>query len=427
MSGCDIQFSASMFSVLCTSLLIIKAKLLPLSKFRHSGTAVAGLMGLTSYIYWNMQQAPKRKVGSIDLMLERGSRPNFSKENLVVDRSSEIELIVNNFIRPKPESKLFGVILGPTGTGKTYLTQSVCNRDSREGVLYYHIQEDIYPTGMAKAIGMRLEPNGLFDVLMSYFGIHFTQYYKLDNNDHKAVQQVLALLGERSETFREKHGFMPTFFIDGIDLVAKSDKNVFRKIVNEAKRLANAGSLRIVLVSSEGTIMPLLHNNSSYSRAKTIEILDIDKEKTVQYMVDYEMPEMLAINVFALVGGRLTMLVSCLDTFRQHRNDTEDDLYAKIEHRILSHFGQKPNQGLVSADVEMKKIICEEVLNRGVIDPKILEQMQDADDKKCRMKSTVKTLVDHNVFRYDVDGCITWHSQLSKKLVEDYQRNGYKI
>ena len=220
---------------------------------------------------------------------------------------------------------------------------------------------------------------------------------------------------------------MPNFFIDGIDLVAKSDENVFRKIVNEAKCLANAGSLRIVLVSSEGTIMPLLHNNSSYSRAKTIEILDIDKEKTVKYMVDYEMPEMLAINVFALVGGRLTMLVSCLDTFRQHRNDTEDDLYAKIEHRILSHFGQKPNQGLVSADVEMKKIICEEVLNRGVIDPKILEQMQDAEDKKCRMKSTVKTLVDHNVFRYDVDGCITWHSQLSKKLVEDYQRNGYKI
>ena len=63
-------------------------------------------------------------------MLERGSRPgNFSRENTVVDRSSEIELIVNNFIRPKPESKLFGVILGPTGTGKTYLTQSVCNRD----------------------------------------------------------------------------------------------------------------------------------------------------------------------------------------------------------------------------------------------------------------------------------------------------------
>ena len=114
--------------------------------------------------------------------------------------------------------------------------------------------------------------------------------------------------------FGEKHGFMPTFFIDGIDLVAKSDENqcIQENIVNEAKCLANAGSIRIVLVSSEGTIMPLLQNISSYSRAKTIEILDIDEKKTVKYLVDYEMPEMLAINVFALVGGRLTMLVSRL-------------------------------------------------------------------------------------------------------------------
>ena len=112
---------------------------------------------------------------------------------------------------------------------------------------------------------MQLEPNRLFDVLMSYVGVYFAEYYKLNNNDHKAVQQVLALLGERSEVFRKQNGFMPTFFIDGIDLVAKSDENVFRKIVNEAKCLANAGSLRIVLVSSEGTIMPLLQNVSSYS------------------------------------------------------------------------------------------------------------------------------------------------------------------
>ena len=121
------------------------------------------------------------------------------------------------------------------------------------------------------------------------------------------------------------------------------------------------------------------------------------------------------------------MLVSCQDTFRQHRNDTEDDLYTKIEHRILSHFGQKPMQALVSADEQMKKTICEEVIKKEVIYPKILEQMQNTEDKKCRMKNTVKTLVDHNVFRYDVNGYITWHSQLSKKLGEDYQRKGYKI
>ena len=107
------------------------------------------------------------------------------------------------------------------------------------------------------------------------------------------------------------------------------------------------------------------------------------------------------------------MFLSCLDTFRQHKNNTEDDLYTKIEHRILSHFGQKTMQGFVSADEEMKKIICEEVIKSEVVDPKILE---DAEDKKYHMKNTVKTLVDHNVFRYDVNGCLTWHSQLSKKL-----------
>ena len=56
--------------------------------------------------------------------------------------------------------------------------------------------------------------------------------------------------------------------------------------------------------------------------------------------------------------------VSCLDTYKQHRKITEDDLYAKIENRILSHFGLKTMQGLVSADEQMKKIICEELIKR---------------------------------------------------------------
>ena len=171
--------------------------------------------------------------------------------------------------------------------------------------------------------------------------------------------------------------------------------------------------------------MPMLQQKSEYTRAKVLEVNDIDEKNTLEFLQRKDVPETVAKQVYELVGGRLTMLVYCIDVFRENKSLPKDELYTKIKQRILTKFGDMPREGLVSADQEMPKKICEKVLKNEVVDPKKLEEEEKED--KAQIRATVEFLVDRNLLRYDVNGYITWHSQLSKNLFQDYKNNGYKL
>ena len=65
-------------------------------------------------------------------------------------------------------SKFFGVVLGPTGTGKTQLINEVCQ--SREGCLYFELKgAALFPERLADALNMRMEPTAIDVLLGKYF------------------------------------------------------------------------------------------------------------------------------------------------------------------------------------------------------------------------------------------------------------------
>lgn len=74
---------------------------------------------------------------------------------------------------------------------------------------------------------------------------------------------------------------------------------------NRAKYLANEDLLRIIFVSSEGHVMPLIESTSSVMRASpVVEVVDIpDEEEGV-------MGKELAKEVVAYTGGRIIQLLA---------------------------------------------------------------------------------------------------------------------
>lgn len=102
----------------------------------------------------------------------------------------------------------------------------------------------------------------------------------------KQITFVLQCLEERAPRFKKEHGRSLVIFIDGVDLLAKECKTVFTALVDRAKHIGNKGAMKIVLVSSEGHVMPLINETSSKTRcvAKVFEILDM-KPKSILLMV----------------------------------------------------------------------------------------------------------------------------------------------
>ena len=58
--------------------------------------------------------------------------------------------------------------------------------------------------------------------------------------------------------------------IDGVDLLAKHLPETFTNLIEKAKFYACRGKFHIVLVSSEGKVMPLIKKTSGRTRVKNI-------------------------------------------------------------------------------------------------------------------------------------------------------------
>ena len=74
--------------------------------------------------------------------------------------------------------------------------------------------------------------------------------------------------------------------------------------------MANEGTLKKVLISSEGIIMPLLEVLSAMNRALLHEIADVMDKK--EFLMDNNIDEDVARELVKCVGGRIINLESCV-------------------------------------------------------------------------------------------------------------------
>ena len=62
--------------------------------------------------------------------------------------------------------------------------------------------------------------------------------------------------------YKLEHKKVPTLFIDSADILAKHQEALFVQLIAHVKRVANDGILTIVLLSSEGSVLPIVQNSA---------------------------------------------------------------------------------------------------------------------------------------------------------------------
>ncbi len=135
-------------------------------------------MGLAGYqLYLSKQSVCKtlEKKPNEGLMLQTARN--------VVEREDVLaaikELVFKNGVQD--HNGQFGIILGPSGTGKTYLTRLACCDESASGVVYFEIKSvKLFPKELAHAFGLKLEGDKNFlDVLLQKISQNYSRYCKL--------------------------------------------------------------------------------------------------------------------------------------------------------------------------------------------------------------------------------------------------------
>ena len=108
--------------------------------------------------------------------------------------------------------------------------------------------------------------------------------------------------------------------------------------MDHAKYLANKGTLLLVLVSSEGHIVPLIDSTSSSSRkASLVEILDLNSTLSEHYLTQRGVSDSLAKRVFNLTGGQFMYLIKAVELSKKHCASglSEEDVLEQIKRSLL--------------------------------------------------------------------------------------------
>ena len=196
--------------------------------------------------------------------LASGTKPRITQDGsrVMIPRREIAEDVVNMCLPQSnnDSSKFlrFGVVIGPSGSGKTTAITEMCNRHPK-GVLYYEIGEPKnFVNGLSKSIGLKTSPTTVLDLALGCISQSYKFYYSLPPDQIAGLDMILEVLANAATLYSRKFGEIPVLCIDGVDLLAKREEMLCEALITLAKVLANSNKLKLVLISSEGGIMPFL-------------------------------------------------------------------------------------------------------------------------------------------------------------------------
>ena len=151
------------------------------------------------------------------------------------------------------------------------------------------------------------------DLALSYVSTSYCHYHQLPESQVAGLDMVLKVLSDVAKLYTRKSGKVPLLCIDGVDLLAKRDEKLCSALISLPKPMANTNILKVVLVRSEGTIMPFLEKLSAVNRCLVYQIGDLDDDQAMAYLLSQNVKQDAAKKIISCVGGRLVYLQSCVN------------------------------------------------------------------------------------------------------------------
>ena len=373
---------------------------------------------------WLKSKAETELKGPVYAKLLKGSTPPVPlPEKLRVIPRPEVVTDIANLCLPQDVAVTrFGVVIGPSGSGKTSIITELCNKNP-QGVLYYEVrQPNSFVNGLSREIGMKITPNTALDLLLGYISQRYAHYYELPESQLSGINVVIDVLDDVSTRYIWEHKKIPVLFIDGIDVLAKYDEELCSQLVILCKVLANNDKLRVVLVSSEGTVIPLLAKLSATNRGFIYEVGDVRDDDAFRYLVRNGVQESLAEKLVERIGGRMVHLESCIHLLQTYQEDKEKDMLEKITTDLFSRILSAQHLFIEKYKPESEAIL-EIISEEDYIDPAKL--LKDAGMEKDKVHEVLAGLIDVNILRYNVKGFVTWYGKIQATVFGKRQSTGY--
>ena len=359
------------------------------------------------------REGSKRTNQGIAKRLKAGSNPKESHRSLEysVNRSDVVKSIQKLLFESDPDNGRIGVILGPTGSGKTRAVIEACS--VTPGPIYILYQE-IYQTSktvgkqLAHAANIPLSRN-TFDYIYRFLGFDSLFYFPSDPVE--AMTYVLNKVAKRSMEAFEKEDLkrLPCIVIDASELLV-DEPAIFNTLLRLAQYYVRTKQLRIVLVDSDGITLSKINESLKHPIVDIVEVEDLKDHDAEQYLIERtKMSSDLAKCLVGLIGGRLLYLSCAVDIFEA--GFSEEILYDRIKEH-LSIKVVAPIENIITNTTPISKRIvecfCE---NSKPLFPSELKKHIPRYDP-VEIQKVIDVLLYGNLLRYNADGKLMWHSRL---------------
>jgi len=209
-------------------------------------------------------------------------------------------------ITPTEKKRLYHLIIGEHGTGKTSLIQLAIDsmdEDKPKGIAYVDLPLDCdseidIATALQKGLGWKPDP-------------------AIDSNKPTLVRETLEIFSRVALEYRQKYKQVPVLIIDNINRLAEGNQKFLDLLQDYAKFAADRKVATMVFVSSEGHVPRRMRERSSWSRCgQIIEIGDMSKEEALQFLELRGLNKELITRSYELVGGRIIHLKDIADAIQ---------------------------------------------------------------------------------------------------------------
>jgi hypothetical protein len=258
---------------------------------------------------------------------ESGGKPGwdegFRKKDADANiKRPDVEKQLKELFYPNPGGDLsasYVLIVGEHGTGKsTAVRRVVREHEGINGAIYVSVPDDISYFGgvVASAVGM---PDITVDIdsgIIRRINQETKEVRELPLSEEPSATWARASVVIRGAAikFHNKHNRPAVLIIDGAELLAQENPAFLEQLQLFAKQRTDEGCLRVVFVSSDGSVLEQLQSRSAWSRArKPFEVGDISDKAAVEFLtrkgVEQEKAEEAVRDI---TGGRFELLTTIL-------------------------------------------------------------------------------------------------------------------
>jgi hypothetical protein len=392
----------------------------------RAGISLVGA-GALGYTWWTHR--PAAIANNVLQTFESGGQPGwdteFGKDAAASIKRPDVEKQLEEYFYPSSSSSpptgdlsaSYVLVMDAHGTGKsTAVRRVIRNRQGVNGAVYVNVPDDVSEFGdaVSEAVGYTGDVVDLIAGLRRRVNATTKEERApLPSNEPMVTwNRVSRSIKAAAITFCEKHGRPAALIIDSAELIAKENPKFLSLLQTFAKKMTDDGILRVVFVSSDGSVFKQLDSENASSRSlDPYEVGDICDEDAVVFLTGKGVEKNQAVEaVRDITGGRFALLQRYVGSWAAKGNKaTSEKLF------------EKTSMVLDASHIDERHEFFRALVDKTTIKDRPARQLWGGTDK---FDSAMRVLVGNNIVSAHPNSTYTFHSRHVETFFKEVFRPG---